>query len=146
VPFLTAAATTSCKPACASIERTNRWASQTTWESPSPRALPGEHKLMLRLGRWIPPTKLKKKKCTIIKHGQQKGWVEHWTYPGERGQDKKITTQRWTLSKQTQQYATSKVGRVVDRRADLLNQRAAFKLELPHLAGGGAEQTAAAEG
>jgi hypothetical protein len=34
----------------------------------------------------------------------------------------------------------------VDGRADLLNQRTAFKTELLHLAGGGAEQTATAEG
>jgi hypothetical protein len=31
-------------------------------------------------------------------------------------------------------------------RADLLNLRAAFKLKLPHLTEGGAEQAAAAEG
>jgi hypothetical protein len=34
----------------------------------------------------------------------------------------------------------------VDYRADLLNLRAKFKLELPHLTGGGANQAAAAEG
>jgi hypothetical protein len=34
----------------------------------------------------------------------------------------------------------------VDCRADLLNQRAAFKIELSHLTGGGADQAAAAEG
>jgi hypothetical protein len=34
----------------------------------------------------------------------------------------------------------------VDHRDDDLNQRAAFKIELPNLAGGGADQTAAAEG
>jgi hypothetical protein len=33
----------------------------------------------------------------------------------------------------------------VDYRGDLLNQREKFKLELPHLTGGGADQTAAAE-
>jgi hypothetical protein len=34
-----------------------------------------------------------------------------------------------------------KVGQVVDPRADLMRQRAAFKTELPHLARGGDEQT-----
>jgi hypothetical protein len=37
-------------------------------------------------------------------------------------------------------------GQAVDHRIDLLSQRAASKTELPHLAGGGADQTAAAEG
>jgi hypothetical protein len=36
-------------------------------------------------------------------------------------------------------------GQVVDHRDDLLNQRAAFKIELPHLIAGGTDQTAAAE-
>jgi hypothetical protein len=39
-----------------------------------------------------------------------------------------------------------KAGQVVDHRVDLLNQRAAFKTKLPHLAGRGADQKAAAEG
>jgi hypothetical protein len=34
----------------------------------------------------------------------------------------------------------------VDCRNDLLNQRATFKTELPYLAGGGADQTAASKG
>jgi hypothetical protein len=34
----------------------------------------------------------------------------------------------------------------MDYRADLLNLRAAFKLKLPHLARGGADQEAAAGG
>jgi hypothetical protein len=38
------------------------------------------------------------------------------------------------------------VGQVVDHKADLLNHRAAFKTEVPHLSGGGADQTASAEG
>jgi hypothetical protein len=42
--------------------------------------------------------------------------------------------------------ATSKTGKVVDCRADLLNQRTALKTELPHHARGEAAQTAAAEG
>jgi hypothetical protein len=33
------------------------------------------------------------------------------------------------------------MGQMVDPRADLLGQRAAFQTELPHLAGGGADQT-----
>jgi hypothetical protein len=39
-----------------------------------------------------------------------------------------------------------KEGQIVDYRADLLNLRAAFKPELPHLTGGGADQAPAAEG
>jgi hypothetical protein len=39
-----------------------------------------------------------------------------------------------------------KAGQIVDHRNDHLNQRAAFKTELPHLTRGGADQTAAAEG
>jgi hypothetical protein len=39
-----------------------------------------------------------------------------------------------------------KAGQVVDHRADLLNQRTAFKTELPHLTGGEADQTTATEG
>jgi hypothetical protein len=39
-----------------------------------------------------------------------------------------------------------KAEQVVDHRNDLLNQTAAFKTELPHLAGGGGDQKAAAEG
>jgi hypothetical protein len=35
----------------------------------------------------------------------------------------------------------SKAEQVVDPRADLVGQRAVFKTELPHLAGGGADQT-----
>jgi hypothetical protein len=35
----------------------------------------------------------------------------------------------------------SKAGQVVDPRTDVLGQRAAFKTELPHFAGGGADQT-----
>jgi hypothetical protein len=34
-----------------------------------------------------------------------------------------------------------KAGQVVDPSADLMGQRAVFKTELPHLPGGGAEQT-----
>jgi hypothetical protein len=45
-----------------------------------------------------------------------------------------------------QQKATSKAGQVVVYRGDLLNLRTTFKLKLPHLAGGGADQTAAAKG
>jgi hypothetical protein len=33
----------------------------------------------------------------------------------------------------------------VDQIADVLTQRAAFKIELPHLSGGEVDQTAAAE-
>jgi hypothetical protein len=33
----------------------------------------------------------------------------------------------------------------MDHRADLLSQRAAFKTELPHLTGGGADKKTAAE-
>jgi hypothetical protein len=40
----------------------------------------------------------------------------------------------------------SGAGQVVDHRADLLSQRTAFWTKVPHLAGGGAEQTDAAEG
>jgi hypothetical protein len=36
---------------------------------------------------------------------------------------------------------TPKAGQVVDPRADLVGQRATFKTELPHLAGGGADKT-----
>jgi hypothetical protein len=38
-----------------------------------------------------------------------------------------------------------KAGHLVNHRAELQNQRAAFKTELPHLAGEGADQTPAAE-
>jgi hypothetical protein len=58
---------------------------------------------------------------------------------------KEINPQHRNPSKQAQQKATSKAGQLGDYRADLLNQRAAFKLELPHLTGGRADQTAAAE-
>jgi hypothetical protein len=34
-----------------------------------------------------------------------------------------------------------KAGQVVDPRTDVLGQRAAFKMELPHFAGEGADQT-----
>jgi hypothetical protein len=44
-----------------------------------------------------------------------------------------------------QQKATSKAWQLLDHRDDL-NLKAAFKLELPHLTGRGAEQAAAAEG
>jgi hypothetical protein len=40
----------------------------------------------------------------------------------------------------------SKVGQVVDPRADLMGQRTVFKTELPHFAGGEADQTVAVEG
>jgi hypothetical protein len=36
-----------------------------------------------------------------------------------------------------------KAEQIVDHRADILNQRAAFKIELPHFSGGGADKTAA---
>jgi hypothetical protein len=72
--------------------------------------------------------------------------VEHWTCPTQRGWGKEINSQHRNPSKQSQQQATSKAGQVVDCRADLLNQRAAFKTELPHLTEGGAHQIAAAEG
>jgi hypothetical protein len=39
-----------------------------------------------------------------------------------------------------------KAKQVVDPRADLLNQKEAFKTKFPHLSEGGADQTAAAEG
>jgi hypothetical protein len=39
-----------------------------------------------------------------------------------------------------------KEGQVVDPRTDLLSQKAAFKIELPHFTGGGADQISAAEG
>jgi hypothetical protein len=34
-----------------------------------------------------------------------------------------------------------KAGQVVDPRADLVGHRAAFKTELPHIPGGGTDQT-----
>jgi hypothetical protein len=40
-----------------------------------------------------------------------------------------------------QKVTPSKAGQEVDIRADLLVQRAALKSKLPHLAGGGADQT-----
>jgi hypothetical protein len=52
---------------------------------------------------------------------------------------KEVNTQCQNLSEQTHLQATSKAGQVVDEGADLLNQRAAFKIKLAHLAGGGAE-------
>jgi hypothetical protein len=72
--------------------------------------------------------------------------MEHWTCPRERGQGKEINPQGGNPNKQAQQKATSKAGQLVDYIADLLNLRTAFKLELPHLTGGGADQAAAAEG
>jgi hypothetical protein len=39
-----------------------------------------------------------------------------------------------------------KARQVMDHRDDLLNQRAALKTKLPHIAGRKADQTAAAEG
>jgi hypothetical protein len=52
VPFLTT--TTSSKSVCASIDRTNRWAPCTIWESP---IHPQEHKPEQPLCRLIPPNK-----------------------------------------------------------------------------------------
>jgi hypothetical protein len=52
VPFLAAA--TSSKPACASIDRTNRCAPCTTLESPNH---PQEHKQVQPLSRLIHPPK-----------------------------------------------------------------------------------------
>jgi hypothetical protein len=52
-PFLSTTAT-SCKPACTSTDRTNRWAPCTTWNSP---IHPQEHKPAQSLGRLIPPKK-----------------------------------------------------------------------------------------
>jgi hypothetical protein len=51
--------------------------------------------------------------------------------PQRKGQGKEINPQHGNSSKQTQQKATSKTEQIVDCRADLLNQRAAFKIELP---------------
>jgi hypothetical protein len=53
------------------------------------------------------------------------------TCPRERGWGKEINPQHGIPSKQAQQKATSKAEQVVDCRVDLLNQRAAFKTELP---------------
>jgi hypothetical protein len=75
-------------------------------------------------------------------------WRGGWntTCSREKQQGKEKNSQHRNTSKQIQQQATSKAGQVVDCRADLLNQRAAFKTVLLHLAGGGADQTAASEG
>jgi hypothetical protein len=60
--------------------------------------------------------------------------VEH-NLPQRKEMGKEINPQHGNPSKQTQRQATSKGGQVVDCRADLLNHRAAFKLELPHILG-----------
>jgi hypothetical protein len=60
--------------------------------------------------------------------------------------DKEINPQSRNPSKQSQLKTISKAGQLMDYRADLQNLRAAFKLELPHLTGGEADQAAAAAG
>jgi hypothetical protein len=70
--------------------------------------------------------------------------VEH-NLPQRKGWGKEINSQCGNPSKQAQQKATSKAGQLVGYRADLLNMRAAFKLELPHLTGGESDQAVAAE-
>jgi hypothetical protein len=66
--------------------------------------------------------------------------------PRERLQGKEKKPQHGNPSKQAQRKATSEASQLVDYRTDPLNLRAAFKLKLPHLTGGGADQAAAAEG
>jgi hypothetical protein len=61
------------------------------------------------------------------------------------GQSKEITPQHGNPSKQEQQKTTFKAGQLVNCRADLLNLREAFKLELPYLAVR-ADQAASTEG
>jgi hypothetical protein len=147
VPFLSANITDGSKSACTSIGRMNRWAPCTTGDSP---IHPQEHKPVQSLGRFIlpppPPTKLKNTQWTLIKHRQWRRQVEHWNCPRKgAGQRTKCTVpnSKWT---NTRDKPFLKAGKVVDYRTNLLNQRAAVKTELPHLAGGGDDQTAAAEG
>jgi hypothetical protein len=48
-------------------------------------------------------------------------------------------------SKPTQQKPNSKAGQLVGYRADIQNLRTTYKLKLPHLTEGGADQAAATE-
>jgi hypothetical protein len=95
------------------------------------------------LGRLIPPSiKLKNKQRTVIKCLQQRGgWNTETASEKGAGQRTKFSA----LNSQWRQ-ALPKAGQVVDRRADLLNQRGAFKAKLPYLTGGGADQRVATEG
>jgi hypothetical protein len=72
--------------------------------------------------------------------------MEHWTCPRESGWEKEINHQHRIPNKQAQWKATSKAGQLVGYRADLLNLKAAFKFERPHLTGEWANQAPAAEG
>jgi hypothetical protein len=72
------------------------------------------------------------------------GKVEH-NLPRESRWGEEINPQHGSPSKQTQRQATSKAGQVVGCRVYFLNQRAAFKTELPHLAGDGPDKTGAAK-
>jgi hypothetical protein len=39
---------------------------------------------------WSPPTKLNNKEQTVIKHGQWRGWMEHWNRTREMGRSKEL--------------------------------------------------------
>jgi hypothetical protein len=93
VPFL---------PACLSTGRKNRWAPCTLWDSPT---TPGNINQCSPWEYWSPlpelPTKLKNKQWTAEGEGKP------LNCPQERGWNKELNSQCWTLSEQTQQQAIS---------------------------------------
>jgi hypothetical protein len=89
--------------------------------------------------------KKKKTSCNLAQAVEGVGGTLDLPQKKGAGQRTKLSVLSCHSDEQTQWWAISKAGQVVDRTADLLNQRAAFKIEHPHLTVGEADQTAAAE-
>jgi hypothetical protein len=72
-----------------------------------------------------------------------------WSCLRERRQNTKLTVNKHKKGSEDWEWAGDKplpeAGQVVDHKAVLLSQGAASKTELPHLGGGGSNQTAATE-
>jgi hypothetical protein len=80
-------------------------------------------------------------KGMIRNNGQEQGWGDK---PTTRGAELAPSRVRWNTKSESGNGVKNqppRVGLVVDSRAGLLGLKAELKTEVPHLAGGGADQT-----
>jgi hypothetical protein len=104
---------------------------------------PQEHKPVQPLGRLIPPQKTEKQTANCNQTRTAEGVGGMLNVPWRKGAlPKELNSPYWTLSEQTHERQGRlrtrvgekphpKAGQVVDHKDDPLNQRAAFKSELP---------------
>jgi hypothetical protein len=127
------------KSAWTSMNKTNRWALHTMQNSLIHLQ---EHKPAQPVVKLIPPhpTKLNNKQLNVIKHRKWRGWVQFWNCTREREGTRSLTfSPEFSVNihrKGSEDWERAgnkplpEAGHVVDHRADLVNQRAASKIEL----------------